>query len=144
MLEGSPEYEVVGEGSTARDAFGILGTVAADLVVLDSVLPGFGGALIIQAIRRRAPAVRVLILSDNCAVRDAAEAMAAGAAGYALKGDGVEEILRAFAQIRRGRRYVAPALARRLSNCWGRSRRSLRSSSPPKSLVPLSVAEGER
>ena len=79
-------------------------------VVLDNVLPGLPGPSAIRKIRRCAPGVRVLILTERARDRDVAAALIAGASGYALKGDSKEEILRAIWQIQRGRLYLGPGV----------------------------------
>lgn len=56
-----------------------------DLAVVDLVMPAPGGVAAIEAIKRHAPRVRVLVLSGVDTVEDAAEALAAGADGFLPK-----------------------------------------------------------
>ena len=114
ILDAAPGCGIVGEAGTEPDALTVVDAAAPDIVIMDTVLPGLRGAEGIKAIRGRARAARILILTDDGSITSAAEAMTAGAAGYALKGDSIGEIRRAIEQVRAGRIYVAPALTSRL------------------------------
>jgi DNA-binding NarL/FixJ family response regulator len=114
ILSAAPEHEVVGEAGTERDALNVVNAAAPDAVIMDTVLPGLRGVEGIKAILGRAPGTRILILTDDRSIASAADAMTAGAAGYALKADSTAEIGRAIAQVQAGRIYVAPTLTSRL------------------------------
>lgn len=114
ILAATPGCEVVGEAGNERDALNVVDTAAPDIVIMDIVLPGLRGAEGVKAIRGRAGTPRILILTDDRSIASAADAMTAGAAGYALKGDSNAEICRAIKQVQAGRIYVAPALTSRL------------------------------
>jgi DNA-binding NarL/FixJ family response regulator len=127
ILNAVPGYEIVGEAGTERDALNVVATAAPDVVIMDTVLPGLQGAEGVKAILGRAPGARVLILTDDRRITAAADAMTAGAAGYALKGDSNAEFGRAVERVQTGRTYVAPALTSRL---LARLRRRAQSDQP--------------
>jgi DNA-binding NarL/FixJ family response regulator len=110
VLEAWPDCEVVGEAGTARAAFEVIGALCPDVVVIDTVLRGLRSASAIRKIQRCAPGVRVLVLTEHGRIRDVAVAMAAGASGYALKGDDIDEIRYAVHRVHLGRLYLSPAL----------------------------------
>jgi len=110
MLETFGDCDVVGEASTARAALKLIDAFEPDIVVMDPILRGFRSASAIRKIRGCAPGARVLILTEHGRVRDVALAMSAGASGYALKGDSIDEILRAVQRVHLGRLYLSPAL----------------------------------
>jgi two-component system response regulator NreC len=56
------------------------------------------------------PGCRVLIYTALTDSRSAIEALAAGADGFALKTDGVEELLSAIRTVTQGQRYLSPAV----------------------------------
>ena len=114
ILTAVPGCDVVGEAGTERDALDVVSTAAPDVIIMDTVLPGLQGAEGVKAIRDRAPGARILILTDERRISAAADAMTAGAAGYAMKGDSNAEICRALERVQAGRIYVAPALTSRL------------------------------
>ena len=127
ILSAVPGCEIVGEAGAERDALDVVRAAAPDVVIMDSVLPGLQGAEGVKAILGRAPGARILILTDDRRILAAADAMTAGAAGYAMKGDSNAEICRAIQRVQAGRIYVAPALASRL---LARLRRRGRSDQP--------------
>ena len=110
MLETFGDCEVVGEASTPRAGLRLIAAFEPDVVVMDTVLRGLKSGSAIQKIRGCAPGARVLILTERGRVRDVATAMAAGASGYALKGDSIDEILRAVQRVHLGRLYLSPSL----------------------------------
>ncbi len=124
ILTHTPGIEVVGEASTARDAFKLIDSLQPDLVLMDIALPGMDGVLATREIGRRAPTTRVLIVSAHDQVNDVLDALAAGAAGYALKCDSPEALVEGIGMVTRGERYIAPSLASRLAAFEGRRRQA--------------------
>jgi len=114
MLRTVVEHEVVGEASAPQAALEIVTAAAADVVVLDPILWGRRGAAPIHVIRRCAPHSRIFVLTEDGPIRNVVDALTAGATGYALKGDSVEEILDGLRQVKEGQRYLAPTLIPRL------------------------------
>ncbi|HEX2852137.1 MAG TPA: response regulator transcription factor [Opitutaceae bacterium] len=60
------QLEVVGEAGDGRTAVGLALTTAPDLVLLDLHLPNLDGFGVVDAVRRVAPEIRVLLLSSHC------------------------------------------------------------------------------
>ena len=89
--------DVVGEAGTGADAIRAVDTLAPELVLLDIELPDIDGFGVLADLRRRAPAVPVLIVSMHDDPRLVGRALAAGAAGWILKGASRRELLRAVA-----------------------------------------------
>src|SRR4051812_40278531 len=115
ILDTIPDCNVVGEASRARDAFALVDAERPDVVVLDVALPGMDGVVATRELRRRAPATRVLILTVHDQPRDVRDAFLAGAGGYALKSEEPAALVRALHAVMRDERYLAPALAARMS-----------------------------
>jgi DNA-binding NarL/FixJ family response regulator len=59
-------HEVVGEAEDGRHAVQVVADTRPDLVLLDLHLPSLDGFGVVQAIRMRAPQVKILILSSHC------------------------------------------------------------------------------
>jgi DNA-binding NarL/FixJ family response regulator len=132
-----PGYEVVGEARSARDAFKLIDAVAPDLVLMGIDLPGMDGIVATRELRRRAPEVRVLILSAFDHISDVRDAMAAGASGYVVKSDDTQILLQALKEVGRGERFLAPRLAHQLATD------AIVSPDPTDPLGVLSVRERE-
>ncbi|MFI5288702.1 MAG: response regulator, partial [Polyangia bacterium] len=136
LLGSQPDLKVVGEAADAREGYGLVESQRPDVVVLDVSLPGVDGIAATRELRRRVSASKVLILTMHAGEEYAAEALSAGAAGYALKtqpGHAVADAIRAVA---RGDLYLAPGLSRAAVD-----ERRLHDGGGP--LAPLSVRERE-
>jgi DNA-binding NarL/FixJ family response regulator len=114
-LAASADLQVVGEASNAEALFEAIETQLPDVVLMDLALPDMDGLTAIGVIRRLSPRTRVLILSAYEQVHDVLDALRAGAAGYALKSDDPEALIRAVRQVGRGDRYLTPAIAKRMA-----------------------------
>lgn len=115
FLSSLPTYTVIGEASTARASFPIIQSANPDVVVMDIALPGMDGVVATREILRRAPTIRVVVLSGHDQLSDVIDAIDAGAVGYALKGDPPETLVQALDHAGRGSVYLAPSVAARLS-----------------------------
>jgi DNA-binding NarL/FixJ family response regulator len=104
------EISVVGEASEARQAFALIESTHADVVVLDLTLPDGDGIAVTREILRRDPRARVLVLTMQTNESFATRAFAAGATGYAMKSQGPDDILQAIRTVAGGHRYVSPQL----------------------------------
>jgi len=110
-----PEFQVVGEAPSAREAFVLLDTQHPDVVLMDIGLPGMDGVVATREVRRRSPDARVLILTFYDETYDVLDALNAGASGYALKSEPTESLEVALRMVMRGERYLAPPVAARLA-----------------------------
>ena len=112
ILEDRREWEVVGEAGDGRDAVRQVVDLGADVAVLDIGMPLLNGIEATRQIVRRAPAVRVLILSMHSDEAYITQALQAGAKGYLLKDSADVDLIRAVADVAAGRSFFSPAVAR--------------------------------
>ena len=85
MLEDEPDFEVIGEASTAAEALARVPALRPRVAVLDVRLPDGDGVSVCRDLRSRMPELACLMLtsfSDDEALFDA---IMAGASGYLLK-----------------------------------------------------------
>jgi two-component system response regulator NreC len=59
-------HEVVGEAGDGRKAVQIVAETRPDLVLLDLHLPSLDGFGVVEAVRKHAPLVKILVLSSHC------------------------------------------------------------------------------
>jgi DNA-binding NarL/FixJ family response regulator len=124
ILSAAPEFQIVGEESSARAAFSLLDSERPDVVLMDVSLPGMDGVVATREIKRRAGKTRVLMLTVHDQIHDVLDALNAGATGYALKTEGPDALIRALRMVARGERYLAPELATRLAAYETRGRQA--------------------
>ena len=106
MMRTEDSVEVVGEAATGLEVLQQTEKLGPDVVILDLVMPGMEPVELIQHIRGRNPATRVLILSMYDSGTIIRNVMAAGANGYILKSD-VDNFRNAFHAVCRGQRYLS-------------------------------------
>ena len=113
-LELDTQIEVVGEAENGEQAYALLSTLTADVIVMDLSMPGRGGLESIRHILQRYPEQRILVFSmhENAAL--AAQALRAGAKGYLTKSVSPDLIVDAIHQIMQGGQPISADLAEAL------------------------------
>lgn len=86
-----------------------------DLVLLDIMLPGTNGLSLLGILRKRFPAVPVVVLSALDDLDTVNRAMRLGAAGYVTKSGDGDTLLEALRRILEGEIYLPPHLHDKLS-----------------------------
>lgn len=133
-LASHPDFEVVGEGSSADEAQKLAEQLQPDVCLLDIAMPG-GGLNAAREITANLPQTRVVMLTVSEDEDDLLAAMKSGASGYVLKGAAASELMNVLKTVNAGEVYVAPGLA------WGLLREMSRPRSAP--LDELSTRERE-
>lgn len=115
LLEDSGRISVIGEASSAAEAYQRFCTLMPDIVVMDIALPGVSGIEAMRRILAHHRNARVLIFSmyeDAIFVR---RALDAGAAGYLTKVNAPRVLVEAVDTIASGRRFLSPDVAQNLA-----------------------------
>ena len=110
-----PDFTVVGEAATGREALDIVRKGGVDVIVLDISMPDQSGVDALAAIKARAPDLPVLILSGFPEAHYATTLLRQGAAGYLNKDCDPEDIIKAIRTVYRGRKYITAGVAERLA-----------------------------
>ena len=105
----------VGEAKTAQEALNHVRQQDWDVIVLDINLEGKSGLDVLQEIHGLRPKLPVLILSSHREDEYAFHALKAGAAGYITKASPRESLIEAIHKVRKGGKYISPALAEKLA-----------------------------
>jgi PAS domain S-box-containing protein len=111
LLIAESGLELAGAAVSAGEAIALAELASPDVALLDVRMPG-GGVAAARGIGKVSPETRVIALSayDDAAV--AAEMLAAGAVGYLVKGEPVEEIIEAIKRAGRGRSSLSAELTK--------------------------------
>ncbi len=110
FLSAAGDVSIVAESGDAREAYTQIDAAQPDVAVVDIGLPGIDGIAASREIHRRAPGVKLMVLSmyrDPDRVR---WAIGAGARGYVLKDDEPQHVLDGIRAVARGERYLSPRL----------------------------------
>jgi DNA-binding NarL/FixJ family response regulator len=114
LLERHPQFEIVGEAASAREALEQVANNHPDVVVMDIRLPGTSGIEACEEITSRFPETRVLMLTSYAEDEMLFSAIRAGASGYVLKQIGGEELVRALEAVARGEALLDSAVTQRV------------------------------
>jgi two-component system, NarL family, response regulator DevR len=114
LLERHPNFEVVGEAATAREAIEGVEAFSPDVVVMDIRLPGGSGIEVCEEIVEKYPDSKVIMLTSYAEDEMLFSAIRAGAAGYVLKQIGGEDLVRAIEAVSRGEALLDPAVTQRI------------------------------
>lgn len=135
IIDAQPGFKVVGQAGTGRET--VLAKVEADVYVVDLRMPDGDGIEVIQALLKRDPETKVVVLTTYDNEEDVFRALEAGARGYLLKDTTTEELVEALRRVHGGERHLPPAIASRLAD------RLVRPSLTPRELDVLRlVAKG--
>ena len=111
VLEGNPEFTVVGEAADGKGALELADQLQPDVAILDLALPGLNGLEVARRIQQRQPDTRILILSMHNSEAYVLEAMNNGILGYVLKESATKDLIHAVKEVAAGRRYLSPPLS---------------------------------
>jgi DNA-binding NarL/FixJ family response regulator len=115
ILEGEPDFEVVGEAADGHAAVELVEKTHPDVLLMDVQMPGSNGLDAARAIVAQGGPTRVLMLTTFDLDEYVYEALRAGAAGFLLKDMSGEDIVASVRQAARGTdSLLAPAVTRRL------------------------------
>ena len=121
LLETMRGIIVVGEAADCAQAMRLIDERRPDCVLMDLAMPGMNGLDAARLITERFPAVRVLVVSMHAEEAYVQQALAAGAAGYLLKGADKAELERALQVVMRGQVYLSPAISRAVVDAMARA-----------------------
>lgn len=120
LIDDTPGMKVIGEADTGENAVKQYGRLQPDLVILDLVMPGMGGAEALSKILSIDPNARVIVLSFHDEPVYVKKILDSGAMGYLTKRCEAGSLLEAIRTVMMGERYVEPWLANQI--LFGNSR----------------------
>lgn len=114
MLDGHPDFEVVGEAKDGDEAVEMTERLKPRVVLMDLKMPGLDGVRATARIREQQPDSSVLVLTTSDSGADILRAIEAGATGYLLKDAPREDLFRAIRAAAEGKALLAPDVATHL------------------------------
>lgn len=114
LLERHPQFEVIGEAGSAREALEQVASLKPDVVLMDIRLPGTSGIEACEEIVNKYPATRVIMLTSYAEDEMLFSAIRAGASGYILKQIGSTDLIKALESVSRGEALLDPAVTQRV------------------------------
>jgi len=114
LIAETNEFVIVGEADTAGHALDAVRQLDPDIVILDIAMPGTNGIELLKLVLAERPKMTVLVLSLHDESVYALRALRAGAKGYVMKGDAVNDVITALRKVATGEIYVSSRFSERL------------------------------
>ncbi len=114
MLGTQPDFSVIAEASTGREAVQRAELSNPDIILLDLEMPDMDGAEALRLMRERNPGLRALVFTAFDTDERILSSLRAGAQGYLLKGAPRDELFRAIRVVHEGGSLLQPVVASRL------------------------------
>lgn len=116
MLEERPDWQVIAEAGDGREAVRLAEEHRPDVAIIDVAMPLLNGVETTRQIVKRAPHVRVLVLSMHADEAYVTQILKAGATGYLLKDSADVDLMKAVLAVARGESFFSPAVAKLMLN----------------------------
>jgi DNA-binding NarL/FixJ family response regulator len=108
-LEDEKDIQVIGLATNPEEAYAL--APACDVALVSTRLPNNGALELIQTVSESFPDVKVLALGLGDSEAEILQYVEAGAAGYVLKDDSLEEVLRNIRAAHAGEALISPDIA---------------------------------
>lgn len=108
LLSAAGGFSVVGEAADGREALAVVERLQPEVLLLDLSMPGLNGVEALRRVKEVSPRTRVLVLSMHAGQDYVRPAVRAGAAGYLVKGAGLDRLLEALQAVASGGTFYGP------------------------------------
>lgn len=115
VLGGAKDIEVIGEGSTGKDAISLAERLDPDVIVMDLSMGEMDGAEATKELVGKKTRAKVLILTMHAEDSYLVPLLEAGASGYLVKSAADRELIDAVRAVAHGDIYMQPSAARALA-----------------------------
>jgi len=107
LLEGREGWEVVGEASDGAEAVQKAKDLKPDVIVLDVTMPRMNGLEACRLLRRQAPELEILFVTQHDSPQMMRESLDAGARGYVVKSNAARDLLEAVEAVSEHKVFTA-------------------------------------
>lgn len=114
LIERDPAFTICGQAENAQGALEAMRRLEPELVVLDVSMPGTSGIELIKLMLAERPRLLILMLSMHDESLYALRALRAGAKGYVMKQQAMDNVLDALRKVVAGGIYVSPQFSEKL------------------------------
>lgn len=105
-----PDLTIVGEAADGAQAVERALALQPDILLLDLAMPRKNGIQVIEEVKRRNPAIRILVLTSFANNDQILAALKLGAEGYLLKESTPDTLIQAIHNVYAGRAWLDPTI----------------------------------
>jgi two-component system NarL family response regulator len=116
VLNRREDMRVIGEAENGKEALDIFAKMQPDVVLVDLRMPEMDGVTLIEHLREKYPAVRIIVLTTYDGDENIFRALQLGAMAYLLKDTPRQELLETIRDVHKGRKRIPPNIASRLAD----------------------------
>ncbi|HMD89056.1 MAG TPA: response regulator transcription factor [Anaerolineaceae bacterium] len=110
LLEGMPEFQVVGQANDGEEALKVIESTRPDIVLLDVNMPQMDGIATVRALRSNHQTVKILMLTISKNDQDLLGAIRAGADGYLIKSTEPDDLRKSLLRLADGQGVLSPEI----------------------------------
>lgn len=114
LLESVPEFQVIADAASGRDAVSLAEHHRPDVVVMDVAMPILNGIEAARQITAKLPATAIVFLSMHGDESYVLRALKAGARAYLLKDSAEYDLIQAVKAVSEGKAFFSPAISKML------------------------------
>jgi len=114
VLEESEAITVVGQAGNGAEALDLVAQLKPDVLVLDYSMPVMDAPGTIDALSRRDPSVKILILTVHESIHYAVRVLESGALGYVVKTAAAQELVDAIRAVQQGDVYISRSVSQKV------------------------------
>jgi DNA-binding NarL/FixJ family response regulator len=107
LLEQEPNIEIVGKAVNGLEALQVIEQIPVDLLILDISMPEMDGIELSKILKKKFPAIKILVVSTHSNVSIISRLIRIGVNGYLLKNAEKAELLKAINTIASGDNYFS-------------------------------------
>jgi DNA-binding NarL/FixJ family response regulator len=123
LIEENDDIKIVGEAKTGREAIKIATQHRPDVVIMDIAMPLMNGIQATRHILKASPKTKILILSAHSDSEYVEQVIEMGASGYLLKQTSAKILAEAVRELKRGKTFFDPSVARELRDKYQKTSR---------------------
>jgi DNA-binding NarL/FixJ family response regulator len=114
LLENVPEFCVIADAASGREAVALAEQYAPDVIVMDVAMPILNGIEAARQITAKLPQTAVVFLSMHGDESYVLRALKAGARAYLLKDSAEYDLIQAVKAVSEGKAFFSPAISKML------------------------------
>ncbi|MFN2199014.1 MAG: response regulator [Anaerolineales bacterium] len=137
MLGTQPDFAVVGQAASGRQALQLAQVLRPDVICLDLEMPDLDGVQVLETLQHSDLEARVIVFTAYDDDERILSAVRLGARGYLLKGSPREELFRAIRVVYQGGSLLEPLVVTRLMD------RLAQDANPSESMPSEALTERE-
>jgi len=111
LINQTADLMICGDASSAEEALQKLAAARPDVVIIDLVLGEMGGLELVKTLKTQSPELLILVLSMHDETYYAERCLRAGAKGYIMKKEAIEQVENAVRTVLDGKVYLSKAMS---------------------------------